>query len=79
MGAADDDLITTAQAAELLGVSVQQVRAYARIEDEAHRLPGKLIGRDWLFRRGDVKAYKPRPRGKPKKPLAKKPRGKGKK
>lgn len=63
----DDDLISTAEAARILGLSVQQVRHHARATDSAHRLPGQMVGRDWVFRRGDVKAFKPRGRGKPKK------------
>jgi excisionase family DNA binding protein len=61
MGTSSDDLISTAEAAELLGVTPQQVRTHAR----NGRLPGQVVGRDWVFRRGDVKAFKPRPVGKP--------------
>jgi excisionase family DNA binding protein len=61
MKPSDDDLIPTAEAARILGLSVQQVRTHAR----KNRLRGQLVGRDWVFRRGDVKAFKPAPVGKP--------------
>ncbi|MBN9120719.1 MAG: helix-turn-helix domain-containing protein [Planctomycetes bacterium] len=57
----DDDLLSTREAARLLEVTPQQVRTHAR----AGRLAGKLVGRDWVFRRGDVKAFVPAPRGRP--------------
>jgi excisionase family DNA binding protein len=68
----DDDLLTSAEAARILKVTRQQVCTHAR----AGRLPGKLVGRDWVFRRGDVKVFVPAPRGKPKgsKSSAKKPK-----
>lgn len=58
-----DDVLTTAEAATLLGLSARQVCEHA----EAGRLPGrKLNPRMWIFRRGDVEQFVPRPRGRPK-------------
>lgn len=56
-----DDLLTTADAAAALGLSPRTVRQHA----EAGHLAGRRVGRDWLFRRGDVAAFTPRPRGRP--------------
>lgn len=57
-----DDLITTAEAAGILGLSERQVRQHAF----SGALPGRRLNpRTWVFRRGDVKAFKPRPVGKP--------------
>lgn len=61
-----DELLTTEEAARILGKSVQVVRQHAR----KGNLPGKMIGRDWVFRRGDVEAFTPAPRGRPKKDAA---------
>lgn len=63
MGKPADDILTTAEAAEVLGLSARQVREHA----EAGRLAGrKLNPRTWVFRRGDVSAFTPGPRGRPK-------------
>lgn len=61
-----DDLISTAEAARILKLSVQQVRQHARAKPP-HNLPSVRIGRDWLFRRADVNSFQRRPVGKPKK------------
>jgi excisionase family DNA binding protein len=60
-----DDLITTAEAAGLLGRSPRQVRQHAANGN----LPGRQVGRDWLFRRADVLAARATlpGRGRPKK------------
>jgi excisionase family DNA binding protein len=64
-----DDVLSTAQAAGLLGLSARQVREHA----EAGRLRGtKLNPRTWVFRRADVAAFTPAPRGRPKKTRKKK-------
>lgn len=69
-----DDVLSTAEAAELLDLSTRQVREHA----EAGRLKGqKLNPRTWVFRRADVEGFTPRPRGRPKdKPAAKRTRKK---
>ncbi len=71
-----NDMLSTADAASVLGLSARQVREHA----EAGRLTGqKLNPRTWVFRRCDVEAFAPRPRGRPKKdapPPAPKPRRK---
>lgn len=62
-----DDILTTREAAELLGLSTRQVCEHA----EAGRLAGrKANARLWLFRRADVVAFEPRPPGRPKEETA---------
>ena len=56
-----DDLIDTAEAAKILGLSPRTVRQHANLGN----LIGKRIGRDWVFRRGDVAAFKPKDPGWP--------------
>jgi hypothetical protein len=56
-------VLDTSQAAALLKLSERQVREHA----EAGRLRGtKINPRMWIFRRGDVEAFTPAPRGRPK-------------
>jgi excisionase family DNA binding protein len=62
MGNKPDELISTAEAARVLKLSVQQVRTHARNGN----LPAQRVGRDWVFRRKDVNAFTPAPRGRPK-------------
>jgi len=47
-----EEQITTTQAAEILGLSVRQTRQHA----VNGSLPGKRLGRDWIFNRSDVLA-----------------------
>ena len=55
-----DDLLTTAEAAKETGLSVRQMRYLA----QRGRIPARQMGRDWLFRRGDVTAFVPRGPGR---------------
>jgi|GEM_PF-5000367 len=58
----DAELLTSAQAAEVMGVNVQRVRALAA----ANRLPGAYrIGRDWGIPRASAEGYVPAPAGNP--------------
>lgn len=59
--------LTTAEAADLLKVNVQRVRlliADGRIKATMTRI-GKAWG--WTIERADLEAYKPKPRGRPRK------------
>lgn len=53
----DDEMLTTRQAAEALGVNDSRVRQLAR----AGTLPATRLGSDWLIRRGDLAAALARP------------------
>lgn len=59
-----DERISTAEAAALLGKSPRVVRQHA----VKGNLPGQRVGRDWIFRRGDVMRFKPKPAHRPRKP-----------
>jgi excisionase family DNA binding protein len=54
--------ITTAQAAERLGVSVRRVQALIK----AARLPADKLGRDWLIEEKHLKLVAERKPGRPK-------------
>lgn len=64
-----DDLLTAAEAARLRGVSERAIIHYANL-DPPHNLPAVRLGRTWVFRRGDVLAYRPRSKGQPRKPVS---------
>lgn len=49
---------TTAEAARILGVSVQQVRYLC-----GHGRLGHKVGRDWIITDEDLADYRPNPRG----------------
>lgn len=54
-------MLTTAEAAERLGVTVQRVHQF--IKDE--RLPAQKMGRDYIINEGDLKSIETRPTGRP--------------
>ena len=56
-------LLTTKDAADRLGVTVQRV--HALIKDE--RLPAQRLGRDYVIREEDLALVAERPTGRPKK------------
>lgn len=60
-------MLTTTQAASILGVSPRRVLALI----EAGRLPAQKVGRDWIIQEADLEAVKERrqgwPKGKPRK------------
>lgn len=60
-------MLTTAQAAAILGVSPRRVLALI----ESGRLPAQKVGRDWIIQESDLEAVKDRregwPKGKPRK------------
>lgn len=64
-----DDIISTAEAAEIIGVSVRRVVALCN----GGKLPAQQVGRSWVirrrdaenFQRGDVGWPKGRPRSAP--------------
>jgi excisionase family DNA binding protein len=61
-GMSVDDLIPLAEAAQILKLGVSTVRQHAT----AGHIPGaRRIGRNWVFRRGDVEKWKPARRGRP--------------
>ena len=49
----DDDLMTVAETAKLLGRSTEQVRRYLREGD----LPGRRLGGQWFVDRGDAETF----------------------
>lgn len=57
-------LITTAQAAGQLGVSVRRVQALIK----ARRLPAEKVGRDWLINEFNLERVAERKPGRPPKP-----------
>jgi excisionase family DNA binding protein len=58
----ENPLLTTAQAAERLGVSPRRVVALIT----AGRLPAAKFGRDWVIREADLAAVQRLPQGWPK-------------
>jgi molybdopterin-binding protein len=46
------ELLSTAQASELLHLNIKRIQALARLG----RLPGRRVGRKWLFARRDLEA-----------------------
>ena len=56
-----EEYLDTAEAAKVLKVSTKVVR---RLAAEG-RLPGVKIGREWRFRRGDLRNLPPTPRPRP--------------
>lgn len=60
----ENDLVTTEEAAALIGVTVSRVWVLIR----CNRFPGaKLYGRAWLIPRSEVLAHERRRAGRPKK------------
>lgn len=57
----DEDIVDTATAAEILGVSRQSVRKYR----ERGRLPGHIADGKWFYCIRDIKALRPLPSGRP--------------
>ncbi len=58
------DYLTTAQAAQILGITPEGVLSLLR----RGQLKAEKVGRDWLYRRADVLRAKERPgRGRPRK------------
>ena len=56
-------LLTTSEAARLLGVTAIRVRALC----EKGELPATKFGRDWQIKERDVTRFSPRPVGRPRK------------
>ena len=56
-------MLTTAEAAEELGITVRRVRALITAE----RLKATKFGRDWAIRPVDLNAVRDRPPGRPRK------------
>ncbi len=56
-----EDVIGTAEAAGLLGVSLHRVRALIA----ADRLPARKLGRDWVIARADLSLVAERRPGRP--------------
>ena len=57
------DIIGTADAAALLGLTQDHLKLLARTK----KIPSTKIGKTYFFSRDDVKKYKPGPVGRPKK------------
>ncbi len=68
-----ENLLTTPQVAERLGVTVRRVQAL--IKDG--RLPSQQYGRDHLIKESDLKLVENRKPGRPPKQASKKGSGKG--
>jgi excisionase family DNA binding protein len=58
-----DDLLTTAQAAERVGIDSSRIRRYIK----AGRLPATLYGKTWLIRASDLPLIAERKPGRPRK------------
>ena len=56
-----EDLITSKEASEELGVSVRRVLAIIK----AGKLPAHKLGRDWVIRRSDLNLVRVRKPGRP--------------
>jgi excisionase family DNA binding protein len=54
-------MLTTAQAADQLGVTVRRVQALIN----AGRLPAQKVGRDWLIEEKDLRLVEDRKPGRP--------------
>jgi excisionase family DNA binding protein len=58
-----DDILSTAQAAEELGLSINRVNVLLN----SGRIPASKLGWAWMIRRGDLEAVRNRPTGRPRK------------
>jgi hypothetical protein len=58
-----DELVTTQEAAEIIGVQPATVRKYRK---RVRLTTGKVIGNTLFFSREEVEAFKQRPAGRPK-------------
>lgn len=58
---ADEEMLTTPEVAERLGISVRRVQALIK----AGRLPSQQFGRDHLIKEGDLKLVEDRKPGRP--------------
>lgn len=65
-------LLTTAEAAEILGVTAGRVRAYIAEGRLAAQRMGE--GRDWMIRPADVRRFQRRPPGRPAQPVPVQPK-----
>ncbi len=65
----NDPWMSTAQAAEALGVSPGRVRQLLL----ARQLPGRKLGREWLIRRADIRRFMALPHGVTRSPRALRP------
>lgn len=57
------DILTTNEAAQILGVSQKMVQSLIK----RGRLPAEKIGRDWMIRREDAESHERGKGGRPKK------------
>jgi len=68
-------LLTTTEAARILGVTPGRVRAYiAEKRLRAQRAGRTQVGRDWMIREIDVQRFQRRPPGRPAQPPARRRR-----
>jgi excisionase family DNA binding protein len=72
-GMTKENLLTTPQVAERLGVTVRRVQALIK----EGRLPSQQFGRDHLIKERDLKLVENRKPGRPPKQASKKGSGKG--
>lgn len=54
MARKDDELLTVTEATDIIGCSEETLRRWAR----TGRVPAQKKGRDWLFKRSAVEAFK---------------------
>ena len=66
------NMLTTKEAGERLGITVQRIHALIR----DGRLPAQKFGRDYLIKESDLKLVEERKPGRPSKQTAKKPKSK---
>lgn len=53
----DEKILTATEAAAFLRISKNSLYAYAKTKDEAIRIPGVKIGRDWRFHKDALEKW----------------------
>ena len=53
----DEKVLTATEAAAFLRISKNSLYAYAKSRDEATRIPGVRIGRDWRFHKDALEKW----------------------
>lgn len=53
----DEKVLTATEAAAFLRISKNHLYAYAKSKDEAIRIPGVKIGRDWRFHKDALEKW----------------------
>lgn len=53
----DEKVLTATEAAAFLRISKNSLYAYAKSKDEAMRIPGRRIGKDWRFHKDTLEQW----------------------